>query len=561
MAADLVSWLARLREITEVASLGISVEDALRLVAATARELLPLDFCGVFTPNETKTALLLMGWDGLSRDYVERINETNPVGLGSEAPSSRAYFGGLPVIVTDIEAEHGFEPWGGIAHEQGYRSMISVPLRSGEGVLGTLNGYHAQRHEYTTDEIERMMLLANHAAAALSSAGLVEELRRSNEALVEQRDLLARSQAIREQLLHASLNSRGVDAVLSALQQIVRRRVTYAALHEAGTEGAVDRENVLAARDIIIDGEHVGVLTIWADEGEGHAEARLGSVEELAAGHAVAVLTLELLRQRAASDAEHRIAGELLQDVLSTGVTEQTLSRAAAMGFDLTTLRVATVISVAAPQSAGASAHHIRRAARLTIDRLRLGTPDRLFRPLVAEYRDAIVAVWPDGVGEHVGDSVHAHLVQVYPNAEVTVATSGRPRETLADAVRIARGVHALAASSHAGRSVRAPDLGVAGLLMLVEDTDALRGFVRGTLGAVADYDSARGTELMSTVRELLANGFDRAATARVMRVHPNTIQQRLRRVESLIGRDLGDARTVLDVASAMSVLSVTSLG
>lgn len=58
-------------------------------------------------------------------------------------------------------------------------------------------------------------------------------------------------------------------------------------------------------------------------------------MDTLALGHAVAVLSLELLRQRTARDSEYSIAGELLQDVLTAGITEQSLHCAAAMGIDL----------------------------------------------------------------------------------------------------------------------------------------------------------------------------------------------------------------------------------
>ncbi|MBQ3358894.1 MAG: GAF domain-containing protein [Microbacterium sp.] len=557
MSADLVSWLARLREITEVASRGIPVEEALGLVAATARELLPLDFCGVFTPNATRTALLLTGWDGLSRDYVQRINQTNPVGLGSEAPSSRAYFGGLPVVVTDIEAESGFEPWGGIAHDQGYTSMISVPLRSDRGILGTLNGYHARRHTYTADEIERLTLLANHAAAAIASAALVDDLRRSNEALVEQRDLLARSQAIREKLLQASLSSRGIDSVVSALQGIVRRPASYSSSTDP-TAFAVEGRKALVTRPITIDGEVVGELTIWRDEVETPQDAHAEGIEEVAIGHAVAVLTLELLRQRAALDTEHRIAGELLQEVVNSGISEQALRRADAMGFDLTRLRVATTISISHQEQSDTTANaNLQRGALVRLGRLRLEVDASRLRPLVAEYAGHIVAVWPDSVSDDVGDEIHASLSDAYPAAIVTVAASGLPRRTLGEAVRVAIGAHALAVRFAPGGAVRASELGYSGVLLHIDEPEVLGQHLHTQLGPVLEYDSLRGASLIRTLQSLVAHDFDRSATAEALQLHVNTVQQRVRRVEALLQKNLSSPRDLLDVVSALSIHSM----
>lgn len=62
-------------------------------------------------------------------------------------------------------------------HEQGYRAIIAVPLIAGTEVLGTLNGYYASVHTFTRYEIERLTLLASHAAIAVTSARRLDELR------------------------------------------------------------------------------------------------------------------------------------------------------------------------------------------------------------------------------------------------------------------------------------------------------------------------------------------------------------------------------------------------
>ena len=555
MSSDLVTWLSRLRELSELAVRGVAIHDALALIAATARELMPLDFCGVLTPNDTKSALLITGWDGLSHDYVERINQTNPVGLGSTAPSSRAYSGGRPVVVSDIAAERGFEPWGGIAQEQGYRSMISVPLRGDRGILGTLNGYHSAKHRYTADEIERMTLLANHAAVAISSAGMVDDLRRTNETLVIQRDLLTRSHAIREQLLRASLGTHGVESVVDALEQIVRLPVAYVQRFDED-EKLPDAQPYAVRRPVVVEGERVGELIIDTSAG-----IELDTLQDVAAGHAAAVLALELLRQRAALDTEYRIAGELLQDILTTGITEQSMHRASAMGFDLAALHVATAIFIeASNDDDDRAANRLKRGALTRIGRLRLDTETGHVRPLVAEHRGTLLALWPSGTSSDPADEVYESLVSSYPTASITVASSGTTRRSLADAVRIATGTLAVADSARAGgRVVRAPELGFAGVLLHVGDPSVIADFVRHQLGNIIDYDAQRGSDLIGTLNTLIDHGYDRAATARSMHVHANTVQQRLRRIEALSGRNLSEPRTLVDLTSALAMRTLTA--
>ena len=60
-------------------------------------------------------------------------------------------------------------------------------------------------------------------------------------------------------------------------------------------------------------------------------------------------------------------------------------------------------------------------------------------------------------------------------------------------------------------------------------------------LATVADYDRRRGSELLRTLESFLSyRGI--VATARALFIHPNTLRQRLDRIEQLTGVDV--ART-----------------
>ncbi|MFG6401561.1 GAF domain-containing protein [Microbacterium sp. P04] len=556
MSSDLVVWLAHLRKLSEVAVSGAPMTEALNLVAKTAQELIPLDFCGVLIPDQAASVLVIAGWSGLSDEYVDGVNRRNPVGLGSTAPSSRAYYGGAPVVVADIAAESGFKPWGGVAHEQGYSSMISVPLLGDSGVLGTLNGYHAQKHEYTHDEIERMTLLANHAAAAIASAGLLDELRRTNETLVDQRDLLTRSQAIREELLQASLESRGSSAVVRSLERIVRRPVLFSDDPQRPLPAPPD--GALVRHPIHVEGEQAGELIIGVRAGTPAGADHLDKLEEVAIGHAAAVLTLELLRQRTARETEYRIAGELLQDVLSVGITESSLQRARAMGFDLTQLGVAMVITLRPTTEPPATAR-LRTGILSRLARTQLATSDGSAFPLVTEYRGKVVALWPSTLLSSAAADVSTALATAFPSTAVLVASSGTAKRTLAEAVRVARGVHDVAESFGRTGAVDPADLGFVGVMLQMEETRILTDFVDLHLGPVISYDQRKGTELIRTLRTYIRNDVDRAATASELRVHPNTVQQRLRRIESLTGSSFDTPRSLLDLTAASTMYGLGS--
>jgi DNA-binding PucR family transcriptional regulator len=75
-------------------------------------------------------------------------------------------------------------------------------------------------------------------------------------------------------------------------------------------------------------------------------------------------------------------------------------------------------------------------------------------------------------------------------------------------------------------------------LLRLPSDTGA-RDAQREGLRRVAGYDAERRTTLLRTLEEFLTRHGSVVATADALHVHPNTLRQRLRRVEELSGLSL----------------------
>lgn len=124
-------WLHALAGIGEAVGGDEPVAQLLDRVARTACTLLGYDFCAVFLPDDARSALTIVGSHGLSGDYIAQVNADRPILLDvhgeQEAPTSIAFRTGEVVTLEDIELVPGFG-WGGVAHEQGYRALISVPL-------------------------------------------------------------------------------------------------------------------------------------------------------------------------------------------------------------------------------------------------------------------------------------------------------------------------------------------------------------------------------------------------------------------------------------------------
>ncbi|OPX10391.1 GAF domain-containing protein [Mycobacterium sp. AT1] len=582
-AAELVTWLSALRELSSASTSAGDLRQVLDLVADTARSLLGYDFCGVLTPDAAGEALVIMGWSGLSDEYVSRVNTDRPVRLGSGSPSSQAFETGQPVAIRDIDAEAEFTPWGGVAREQGYRAIICVPLVAGEQVLGTLNGYYAPVHTFTGSEVERLTLLANHAAIALTSASRLDQLRQLNESLREQRDALTRSEQIHERLLSVTLRSGGLSGIAAVIAELIgravliddARNVVLAAAGDAAElpdddwRAAAVVDGSVASAPVLLEGlegsayfvsvARLGddaVARIWFPRGE----SALDPVGVRAVEHASIVISLELLRIRTAAEVEHRLRGELLAELFSSGpiVSEQLLQRAQRLGHDPTRPHVVVVGSLGSADEPAESRLY-QRSLTLVAELAHSRRP----RPLTAMHRGNVVTLWPaDGEpGDDAAELIRRAMGSVSRSADATVAVSAPGEHGYGEAYRMAKG--ALDIAMRAGRTntvVRLEELGVLGLLLQLEDSTQLVAFAGRTLGPLLDYDAVHRTDLVHTLRTHFACKLDRSRTAGALHIHPNTVTQRLRRIEQLCGVALADPAVALQFSAALTVLDVASV-
>ena len=215
--AELRRWLSTVNALTEAVNSAQSLPSILELVAQQCPVVVGLRFlCGA----AARSAAGESGDHGLERPVRgvcgpgERGSPgAADAGDAGQAPSSKAFTNGRAVSIRDIAVEPEFTPWGGVAREQGYRAMVSVPLSAGGAVVGTLNGYHAGVHDFREQDIERLTLLANHAAIALTSARMARETQSLNESLRQQTDLLTKSEQIHQQLLAVALRGGGLPGI------------------------------------------------------------------------------------------------------------------------------------------------------------------------------------------------------------------------------------------------------------------------------------------------------------------------------------------------------------
>jgi sugar diacid utilization regulator len=562
---DLARWLDALADIGEAVGSDEPVIDLVDRVARTACDLLGYDFCAVFLPTADHLALTIVGSHGLSSEYVAQVNADRPILLdvrgAEEAPTSVAFRSGEVVTLEDIETTPGIGPWGGVAQEQGYRALVSVPLRRAGDVVGAINGYRRAPHRFDAVEIGLVTTLASQVAVALGTA----QLRSREQDTIRE---LRRAEEVHRLLTATALRGEGVSGVAAALAELLGRPVLIDDVYGAALADVDWLSNGMGdsgvPADVTLGGEVVARVRVAATAGE------LSPLDMRAVEHATVVTALELMRARTAAEVEQRLRGSLVADLLSTDGADMAalLDRARRLGWDLSGEQTLIAVRSTGPHAVGDRAATERLLAGA--DRFAMTvTP----RPLAAVYRgDLVLIAAPEAraPGRVNGAAAVAGrlVVHLTDTGEVDRAVAGVtpavPAVELPDMLRTLRGALDLATDSASEATTTVIDLrdvAIDHLLLQLDDPQRLRDYATTVLGPALDYDREHGSELLRTARVLLERDLDRRAAADALHLHPNTVAQRMRRLEALTGLRPSRPRDLLQLTSALTVARIAGLG
>lgn len=529
---DTASDLARLRDPDAV----------LRSIVHRVRTLLGVDMSYLSLNDEQAGRTYMRVTDGSSSALFQQVTLGMGEGLGGLVAQSA-----LPYATADYGKDERFQHTVTIdsaVRDEQLVAILGVPLSLGEKVIGVLYAADRRPRAWAAEEIALLSSLANHAAVALDTARLLDEVSAHNAAL-------HRAEQAHDRLTDLVLRGEDVPAVAAALAGVLHGGIVVfdadgTELARVGTDPLpAPTEAIAAARAsghavrtdhgwvcaALAGPELLGSLVLTGGDELADADRRLFE-------RAGVVTALLFLLQRSVAQAEEAVRGELLTDLLGEPARDPRALRGRAR-------RVG--VNLDAP-------HAVLVAHTDAVPRRRLVMACGRHASLVGVHADQVVLLAAGATPGELAGKLAGELGAAL-DTPVTVGAAG-PAAGVAELVAAHRDatrcVRALLAMNRTGEGAALADLGFVG--QLFGDRTDLAGYVRATLGPVLAYDERRGTDLVHTLRAYFDCGASLTRTRDVLHVHVNTVVQRLDRVASLLGADWQRPDRALEIQLALRI-------
>ncbi|WP_042373843.1 helix-turn-helix domain-containing protein [Streptacidiphilus neutrinimicus] len=565
------------------------LDAVLQAIVRRARLLLGTELAYLTLPDEEAGDTYMRVTDGSVSPLFQTLRLELGEGLGGlVAQTARPY--ATPDYRTDARFHHTRNIDAGVLDE-GLVAILGVPLLLEKQVIGVLFAADRNPRPFSPDEVALLCTLAAHAAIAIDTARALDDTRAAladlaaaNAVIRAHSAAMQRAEEAHDRLTDLVLRGGEVPAVAEAVSALLGggiavldpdgQRLAEGA-REAGGAGetaepdvsALVAESRAAGRAVEADGrwvcavlagqELLGSLVLTGRPKLEDADRRLFE-------RAGVVTALLLLLRRSVAEAENRVRGELLTDLLDSPQRDPAglLQRGLRLGIDL---RRPHVLLAARVGAAGARGRLASAATRLLFGRGGIsaehGEGVVLVLPAEAEpgSGSSAASLWSASSASSVAAGAAAQLTQL-TGAPVTVGAAGPAggiAELAAAHAEALRTLRALCALGREGDGACATDLGFLGVL-LGEGHD-VRGFVQETLGPLLAYDDRRGTELVHTLDAYFACGGSLTRAKDALHVHVNTVVQRLDRVEALLGPDWNHPERALELQLALRLHLLTS--
>ena len=165
---------AALYELSQSVGATLSLNRMIHFVADSVLSLLHVDKFALFLYDSASNCLEIKVSRNLRRETAQAMKPRLGEGIAGWVLEFET-----PTAVQDVSADHRNRSCP--IDDEGVTSLVSVPLQSGEQVIGVLHAMSSRRRLFTVGEMELLYTIANQVGAAIANARMYEDARQKSE--------------------------------------------------------------------------------------------------------------------------------------------------------------------------------------------------------------------------------------------------------------------------------------------------------------------------------------------------------------------------------------------
>ncbi|HET6516292.1 MAG TPA: GAF domain-containing protein, partial [Thermodesulfovibrionales bacterium] len=214
-------YLESYQNVCKAISASLSLKEVLNLIVSNVVKVMNVRASSLRLLNTDTHRLELVAYHGLSERYANK----GPVEYDGSITDALA---GKPVSIYDITADENAR-YRSEAIDEGIRSILSIPLRSGDEIIGVLRMYTSEPVGYSGEDLKFVAAIAEQAAIAIVNARVFEKT------VSKEKEYLRVFQQVTKAVSSSLQLNEVLDMIVRTLPEVMNlKAVTIRLLDEAG---------------------------------------------------------------------------------------------------------------------------------------------------------------------------------------------------------------------------------------------------------------------------------------------------------------------------------------
>jgi CheY-like chemotaxis protein len=155
---------------------SLDLKEILNLICSSVVMLLKVKGASLLLYRTKDHTLEIASSYGLTDEYVQKGT------IGGEKSIGEAFRSGQPVLIDDSEFDSQLH-YPEKARQEGIKTILSLPLKLEDTVLGFLRIYSKEKRSYDTEEMDLVLKFADQGARALENAMAYDRVRKDIEGM------------------------------------------------------------------------------------------------------------------------------------------------------------------------------------------------------------------------------------------------------------------------------------------------------------------------------------------------------------------------------------------